>query len=134
MGFYRNYQIKQDILIEYLLERLDYYWSDTNPIQLYNLPLLAKQLFIFGRENQEMLELLIVNNYAYFITIALERKIIFSSKKVTSLSERSEKYLPQFILGGVISILVEWIESGLEETDHEMTEVVVSFIENYFLF
>lgn len=133
MGFYRNYQIKQDILIEHLLEKLDYYWPDTSPIQLYNFPLFAKQLFVFGRENQEMLELLIVNNYAYFIILALERKIVFSSKKVTSLSERSEKYLPQFILGGIISILVEWIEGGLKETDREMSEVVISFIESYFL-
>lgn len=131
MAFYRNYEIKEDIITTYIDELFQEYLNrliSSNTIDTYeNLRLY----FSYFRKHQQLIFNLITSN---MMNMLLEKCIEFFyalSQDFAchpSYSTEKRKIWIEFIAGGLFNILIEWAKSGMKQSDEYMAKIVSDFM------
>jgi len=132
MAFYRNYNIIEDIITNYLDELFeDYSKQILNREEIYNKE-SVRLFFVYFRKHNRLTTNLISSNLSYLI---LERCIEFfytlSRHIVCSNSHLplKEKYIIEFAAGGLYKVLIEWAKNGMKESDEDMADICYSLME-----
>jgi hypothetical protein len=47
-----------------------------------------------------------------------------------SYSKVKERYIIEFMAGGLFKVLIEWVKRGMKESDEDMAELVCDIINN----
>ncbi|MGB8450790.1 MAG: TetR/AcrR family transcriptional regulator [Anaerocolumna sp.] len=133
MAFYRNYNIMEDIITDYLDELFEGYSKQILSCEdRYNKE-SVRLFFAYFREHNRLITNLISSNLNYLI---LERCIEFfytlSRNIVCSDSHLplKEKYIIEFAAGGLYKVLIEWAKNGMKESDGDMADICYCLMEH----
>lgn len=131
MAFYRNYNIKEDIVATYIDELFQEYSNEILNHEKKDVYENLRLYFSYFRKNEKLIYNLINSN---LINILLE-KCIESFHALSrdaacnkSFSPEKQKYWIEFIAGGLYNILIDWAKGGMIESDENMAEIVCSLI------
>lgn len=130
MAYYRNYKDKKEILLAYLDELFENYWS-----HIYNKPKddfqSACLYFNYFRENKNFLTNLINTGLTQLILDRHDlylKTILKDLYSHISLESIEEKYVIAFLSGGLFKILIDWTENGMNESNESMAKIVCNLM------
>jgi len=131
MAFYRNYNIKEDIIATYIDELFKEYFKEIirkeNIDDYENLRLY----FSYFRKHEKLISNLINSN---LINMLLEKCIesFYALSKDTpcnkSYSPEQHKFWIEYMAGGLYNVLIEWAKSGMIQSDEYMAKTISEFI------
>jgi len=131
MAFYRNYNIKEDIIATYIDELFQEYFNEILNHEKKDIYENLRLYFSYFRKNDKLISNLINSN---LINILLE-KCVESFHSLSqdvechkSYSTEKQKYWIEFIAGGLYNVLTGWAKSGMKESDEYMAKIVFDFI------
>ena len=128
MAFYRNYNLMEDIITNYLDEFFEEYSKQvfsSEKIDNYESVCLY---FAYFRKHERLITNIINSNLTNLI---LERCVEFFhliSKDIVckkSYPPEKEIYSIKFIAGGLYMVLIEWAKGGMKESDEDIAKIVV---------
>ena len=133
MTFYRYYDRKDDIFINYCDERFEEFFEemqkinnlDSNDFFLLLFIFFKKyyrQLIILRKAHKQMILLKQFNSYASYIL-----------SRMKSTSQRfnfSNKVTVSYLAGGLLNVLMDWISSGLKESPEFMRDSLIAIFTN----
>ena len=131
MAYYRNYEDKKEIILSYMDELFKTYWEN-----IYKKPQNDFQsaclYFNYFRENKNLLFHILDSGLTQFI---LEKHNLYLQtifKDLYShitLESKKEKYVIDFLSGGLFKTLISWAENGMEESNEYMAKIVCELME-----
>ncbi len=131
MAFYRNYNIKEDIIATYIDELFQEYFNEILNHKKKDIYENLRLYFSYFRKNEKLIYNLINSN---LINILLE-KCVESFHSLSQdvechklYSPEKQKYWIEFIAGGLYNVVTEWAKSGMKESDEYMAKIVFDFI------
>jgi AcrR family transcriptional regulator len=132
MSYYRNYDNKKDIIIDYLDHLFIEYINELKAYKDLTAYQFAHQYFIYFRKQEELMKNLIKADLSNLILERFDKYLYVIFKKIISKTYpvKINKYHISYTSGGLYKVLVHWINSGLVESDEEMAKVFCSFINN----
>ena len=126
MAYYRNYKDKKEIILSYMDELFETYWKN-----IYNKPQddfqSACLYFNYFRENKKLLINILDSGLTQFVLEKhnLYLQTIFKDLyNHITLESKKEKYVIDFLSGGLFKILISWAENGMEESNDYMAKIV----------
>lgn len=133
--FYRNFESKEDILLEYcdqlandFIERI----KNSEALNCYKVGLLY---FEFWLENLDFLKLLAHQHLLWFFSCKFNKRVpdIFKVISIVAnyqdIDEDFYEYQLYYISGGIWSLLLKWIEDGAKKSPHEMAIIFQSLFD-----
>ena len=126
MAYYRNYKDKKEILLAYLDELFENYWTHvyTKPQDNFQSAYLY---FNYFRENKNFLTNLLNSGLTQLISDRhnLYLNTIFKDLySHISLESIEENYVINFLSGGLFKILIGWAENGMKESNEYMAKII----------
>ena len=131
MAFYRNYNLKEDIIINNLDEFFQEYSNQILSSEKINNYEIVCLYFAHFRKHERLMKNLNNSNLTYII---LERctgflHLLFQDIMfMRSCSEEEDRYCIEFLAGGFYKVLIEWAKSGMKESDEDMAKIVCNLI------
>lgn len=133
MAFYRNYNVKEDILITYIDELFQEYSKEILSKEKTEVYENVRLYFSYFRKHERLISNLINSN---LINMLLEKCIEYFhglAQEVScnkSYSTEKQKFWIEYITGGLFNILIEWAKGGMKQSDNYMANIVSEFINN----
>ena len=127
MAYYRNYKLKEDIVINYLDDLFEEY---VNEILSHEKPVKFRDAclyFAYFRKHEKLIKNLIKSNLTHLILDRFDKYLYFLFRNNVSdkkYSPEVEKYVIEYISGGLYKILISWIKSGMKESDEYMGRLI----------
>jgi AcrR family transcriptional regulator len=127
--YYRNFDLKDDIL-EFYLDNMvqkyfeDYYQEEATDTQL-------KDFFAYMSEHREFLLLTSQNSLFFMInrTISINITKFLNLQQLTTIHEPGlEKYVTGFIASTICSLLSLWADNGFAESPEMMAQLAQRFL------
>ena len=131
MAFYRNYNLKEDIIINNLDEFFKEYSNQILSSEKINNYEIVCLYFAHFRKHERLMKNLNNSNLTYII---LERctgflHLLFQDIMfMRSCSEEEDRYCIEFLAGGFYKVLIEWAKNGMKESDGDMAKIVCKLI------
>ena len=128
MAYYRNYNDKDDVLIDFLFEIAqseEYKDILTKSISFHEVILLICKFL------QTNLPLIMAIAKAGQVNRAFDElgKKLYDAFPEISKEIKSE-YVTQFYVGAVLSVFKHWVETGMKESAEEITDMICEFMNN----
>jgi AcrR family transcriptional regulator len=131
LTFYRNYESKEDILInqgrkvyEKLMADLELGIDEEN----VTYSSIKKIISVFN-DYAELFEVLLENNLEYLIMQSFEVEISHILNRIFGV-DKEDKYKVKFYEGALFAIAIEWIKNSREESIDELTNIIYNLIYN----
>lgn len=133
MAFYRNYNVIEDIIISYINEFFEEYSKQILGYEKIDNYESVHSYFSYFRKHEKLITNLINSNLTnllldksveYFHTLSQE------SVCKKAYSPIKERYIIEFMAGGLFKVLIEWVKSGMKESDDDMSKIVCDIINN----
>jgi AcrR family transcriptional regulator len=127
MAYYRNYKLKEDIIINYLDDLFQEY---VNEILSHEKPDKFRDAclyFAYFRKHEKLIINLIKSNLTHLILDRFDRYLYFLFQNIVSdkaYSLEVEKYVIEYMSGGLYKILIAWVKSGMKESDEYMAKLI----------
>lgn len=125
MTYYRTYSSKEDILIQHFYENAENLIQDIQAQKTVTLYDLFLRFFVFFKDHSN-----IVNNLAKanLLKLALYHFAEFSERlfyesKIQQTPYSNTRYPIYFYTGGLLALLLQWIENGQKESPESMAEM-----------
>lgn len=131
MTYYRNYDSKEDIIIDYLDKLFNEYSQELLNYQSNDSLKNAKLFFAYFRRHDIFLNNLIKANLTYLILNRFEKYFyeLFEGPIIAKkYSPVKEKYAVAYRAGGIYKILLTWVESGFQESDEKMAKILTELL------
>ncbi len=128
-AFYRNYQSKEAIIIDYLKELFDQLIFQIEQEKSQSKRERTHLFFIFFRTHRQMFQTFIKAKLSFLIyDVFLEYMDLFFRTQTTKIakSDIQQKYFTSYIASGLFSVLIQWIESNCQESEVAMTNFIMS--------
>ena len=131
MAFYRNYNLKEDIIINNLDEFFQEYSNQILSSEKINNYEIVCLYFAHFRKHERLMKNLNNSNLTYII---LERctgflhSLFHDIMFMRSCSEEEDRYCIEFLAGGFYKVLIEWAKSGMKESDEDMAKILCKLI------
>jgi AcrR family transcriptional regulator len=130
MAYYRNYNLKEDIILDYLDELFDEYRKQvfSNPRDDFQAACLY---FAYFRKHEKLLVNLIDSGLSNLILIRYDKYLstvfqnFYSHKKY---EKEMAQYVIEYISGGLYKILISWARNGMKESDEYMAGIIVELM------
>lgn len=132
MAYYRNYNFKEDVIIDYLDEMFEKYLKEILSYEKLDIYRNSILFFSYFRKHEKLILNLITSNLTYLIMERFDKYIysiisnIVSGKKYPP---EIEKYIIQYMAGGQYKVLISWAKDGMKESDEEMANITWRYIE-----
>lgn len=133
MAFYRNYNIKQDIITTYIDELFQEYSNEIirkeNIDNYENLRLY----FSYFRKQEKLISNLISSNLINMLLDKCIESFYAISQNMPcnkSYSPEQHKFWIEYMAGGLYNVLIEWAKSGMKQSDEYMAKISSQFINN----
>lgn len=132
--FYRNFNIKEDLLSEYTNYLLEEYMKDVGKLNELTIKNTIITYFEFCGKHIEELKLLKKNHLFYTVMEQLSLYILdineFEAKWHDFSSPVEEDYIGRFNIGGLWNVLSKWVDNDERELPSEMTKIILKAIGN----
>jgi len=130
MAFYRNYSIKEDIIIEYIDEAFIQYRDELlkEKLTIYRVSLI---FFLYAKKHKKLIGNLINSKIEYIIFDRYDIYLtqLFKNFVRVKLSQK-EKYILEFVSGGLSKIIIAWIKNDLRESEEEMAGIITTLAQH----
>lgn len=124
VSFYRNFTSKEDVIKKYLDEITNNFIKES---QIHNyrndLKIYLTILFTHLKNNVNFANVLLKANIVHFIKDEFDKMF---SKDIINYKTA---YGPYFFSGGIYNVYYYWLSNGCMETPEEISNIIVSFIE-----
>jgi AcrR family transcriptional regulator len=124
MAFYRNYNVKEDIIIIYLDELFDKFMNEIKNSRFSQKYDVALLYFSYFKERKDFIEVLIKSGLIYIFYDRLSRYLFDFFQSIGGNKLTYSNYLTRYVSGGLYSILIEWINRDTKESVEEMAKLV----------
>ncbi|MCC8066248.1 MAG: TetR/AcrR family transcriptional regulator [Clostridiales bacterium] len=126
MTYYRTYSSKEDILVQHFKKSAQSIVTEANgqaDQALYGF-------FTYFLKNQKMTTLLEQADLMKILIDCFSVLTDFLYDSLHTVSSQSQKshYAARFEVGGLFSVLTQWIENGAEESPEEMAAITLEII------
>jgi len=134
--FYRHYELPKDVLLEIdheLIDGLHFETWDINNAQ--DIAHYSEFVLTYMEQHASLLRILLQNHSDESLTQMINEfcDIIFriktKHKAVSTLDTDSARLLSAYTVGGIYYLLREWLVMGVQKTPHELSELVLKFID-----
>lgn len=116
--FYRTYQTKEDILKEKIGELIQEYTKNCTDKKLDSYQSVV-YMFSFYRKNSQAFRLIYTARLDHFM-----QQVGLESFPLDTRHGCNE-YRKIFILGGYLTVLAHWLETGMKESDEDMAKHIL---------
>lgn len=128
ISYYRNYNSKEEIITNYIDDIFQDFLQNLEGAEfdVYNN---MRMFFESNRKNKQLIMNLVRSNmsnllferYKNYFHFVFEMII---KKKRSTTSSLARKYEVSYLVGGLYEIMIQWVKSGLIETDEQMASVL----------
>ena len=128
MAFYRNYNVKEDIISIYLDEQFSGFYNQVLKLRQASKYDISVCFFSFFKEKKRFIEILMASGLIYIFYQKLSGSL-FNYFKNTEEKNKPDygTYFAYFEAGGLYSILLEWISNGTKESVETMANLIDEF-------
>ncbi|MFT5692120.1 MAG: AcrR family transcriptional regulator [Oceanicoccus sp.] len=126
MSIYRYYDDKEDIVRKHIKDNFENYLNTVGELDLSAIT-SAPFFFEYFRKNGDTVKLLIEKNLFHLISdnfATYVEKFECVVNKKSNLPESHRIYNYGYTASGLLSIVKIWIESGMKESNEEMSEIL----------
>lgn len=128
VSFYRSFGSKEAVLRSYIKSLFDTTTVLEGIYDAENLVASIEKKLRIIRENAPFFLLLTQENLVWLF---FDEMYSIASENITAHHLNKNKYQPFFYAGATISVLVQWIRSGMRESAAELAEIIVELIKGY---
>lgn len=135
--FYRNFNVKEDLLYEYASSLFKDYIESINNLTSITFNNVLVTYFEFWNKHISELELL-KQNHLFYLLMEQTNSFIHEINKFSNAqwhnynSELEEKYIGLYSIGGLWNILSSWIDDKEKKSPEEMAQIIIKGISNFF--
>lgn len=132
VSFYHYFDKKDDVLIQFCDERFAEFFEDFSKVEKMTFEDLIEEMFTFIKNHSHEMALL---RYANKEDILLKqfqsyaKYIIYHSSTSNLFSNHQEPHFSTFLTGGIIQVLLAWIDEGMITPVEEIKKEILSFLE-----
>ncbi|MBO0451880.1 TetR/AcrR family transcriptional regulator [Candidatus Enterococcus murrayae] len=130
MAFYRNYEVLEDVITDYLNDCFAEYEKAIERVGLYNSYEVVLLFFSTFKAEKTLLLNLIESKLTYLLLDKCNTFLEDICKTIVcdkSYSPEKEKYTIKFLTGGFFNILIEWIMNDFNESEEYMAELFYEY-------
>jgi len=127
--YYRNFDLKDDILEFYLHNLVLQYFEDYYQEQIVHKQL--KDFFAYMLQHREFLLLTSQNSLFFMINKTITTNItkFLNFQQITTMTDPAlEKYVTGFIASTICSLLSLWVDNGFADTHEKMARLAQRFL------
>lgn len=132
MSFYRYYNNKEDIFVDYCDERFEDFYSSISSIKDFTIRQFTLELFKYIKKYSRPIAVLFKANKDFLLLDQLNSyaKYIVSNLKSDFMKQQKNNPLfPYFLAGGLFNVFVYWINNDMKYTPEEMNEMLYSIVD-----
>ena len=127
MAYYRNYESKEEIIIQYLNELFQDYLEEIHSCGQVDVYQFAYQYFAYFRQHEVLIKNLLRSNLWNLLLERFDTYLhsIFAGLLTHNITSPEMKvYEVHFLVGGLYKILIEWIQNDMAQSDEEMAALI----------
>ena len=128
MAYYRNYNSKDEILINHILDREKLLLSEIEAQKDYDLKGAIAYVSGFFQENANVIQAIYDAGLSHMLTQLLEERIY--NYFPIAAATKSGRYAVHYYVGGILSIFKLWFDGGMKETVAEIADIIFELINN----
>jgi AcrR family transcriptional regulator len=131
MGFYRNYNYREDIIIEYLDYLFGNYMKELQKKEILTLYDFAESFFRHFKQHKNFITSLIRSEIQTLLLDSFSRylqEIDINFSNLNSIDDNISFLQRQFISGGLYQLLISWVKNGCEPEITQMVKIVEGII------
>jgi AcrR family transcriptional regulator len=125
LSYYRNFKSKEDIVEQFFDHEFRQFLTelkeqDQTQVTLRGIMILS---FSYWQKKHRQIEMLVRDNQTYLIYLSFQKnmqQILQQYQEQFSLTRRQT----EFVEGGIMLVLLEWIQGGCQETPEEIADNV----------
>ena len=133
MSFYRYYNKKDDIFVDYCDERFEeFYTLITTRKKFETGKELTLEIFRFIQKYYRQIKILTMANKEFMLLDQLNsytKYVVSNFKTEYLLSNKNNPVFAYFIAGGLFNVIMFWVRSGMKNTPEEMNEMLYKLID-----
>lgn len=128
MAYYRNYNSKDEILINHILDQEKLLLSGISAEKVYDLKGAIAFISGFFQENANVIEAIYEAGLAHMLTEMLEERI-YNYFPIAAATKKG-RYAVHYYVGGILSVFKLWFDGGMKESVAEISEIIFELINN----
>ncbi len=131
MSFYRYYNMKDDIFIDYCDERFEEFYNSVKDLKTVDAREFVLSMFKFIKKYSRQLKILKMAHREFMLLDQLNSytKYVVSNLKTDYLQGRKNNPLfPYFISGGLFNVILYWISTDIKMTAEEATNMLFDIV------
>ena len=128
MSYYRNYQSKEDILIQYFSDLFEKALNKIKGVENISKKEMLCEFFCVFRENAMLIRNLIQANLHKLLLERFYEYAAYAEEHLlhSDLTDPMVQYSISYATGSIGMVLIRWIETGMQESPEEMAEFLNS--------
>lgn len=131
MSFYRLYSKKDDVFVDYCDDKFEEFFEEYILDKDIKLNDFIVHLFNFFDQNKRQVMVLKKANRQQLLDNQFESytKYIISKSKISELNQLKDNAAAvPFLAGGILSVLLNWVDTNEEKSPQEMANFVISLL------
>lgn len=115
LTFYRNYETKEEILLDYFEKRLEQYLLEMRAGEKLNLENMLTACFLYWSDDKDLLQLMLEQE---LMSLLFDPFVTAFERVIESSLENREHYSEtqiEFIKGGLFMVMLHWIKKAESE-------------------
>lgn len=133
MTFYRYYDKKEDIFVEYCDARFEEFFSTIRSVSIPTMADFLLYVFTFFKRYSRQLMTLKKAGKEELLIPQFTSYVSYILAKIKSIKEQTRligKYTAGFLAGGFFNILIIWLDEGMKESPEQMRDSVMFIIKS----
>lgn len=133
--FYRNFNVKEDLLSQYVMYLFEDYSDCIKKLDKVNIYYILITYFEFWNMHIEELKLL-KRNHLFYVIMEYSTTLIPDINNLKEVewhhygSTAEEEYVGIFTMGGLWNVVSKWIDEKERRNSNEMAQMVIKAFEN----
>jgi len=131
MSFYRFYDKKDDIFLDYCDERFEEFYENISTKKDLSIKDFTLEMFRFIKKYLRQVNILKTANREWMLLNQLNsyaRYIIANLKSDYLQEQKNNPLFAYFMAGGLFNVLMKWTETNIKATPEEMNEMLHSIV------
>lgn len=131
MSFYRYYDKKDDIFVDYCDERFEEFYNDAINKKVSSLKEFTLEMFRFIKKYSRQLKVLRTANKEFLLLDQLNNysRYVISNLHSDYLKEQKNNPLfAYFMAGGLFNVLMKWIDNDLKQSPEDINDMLYSIV------
>ena len=128
MSFYRYYNMKDDIFIDYCDERFEEFYDKIKGIKDFNAYTFLLEVFQFIKKYSRQIKILMMAHREFMLLDQLNsyaKYVVSNLKNDYFIQRKNNPVFPYFISGGLFNTIIYWVNSDMKMSPEEATTMLL---------